>query len=53
MVSCRECNDRGFYTILNAWDPDYSEEIRCEYCSGVPKVKVTNVREKVSDKRTS
>ena len=52
MPKCEECKDKGYYTVYNAWNPDYSKIVRCEYCDGVPKVKTSNVREKVSDEGT-
>ncbi len=33
-VLCTECDGKGTYKILNAYDEDYEEEIECEYCDG-------------------
>lgn len=35
---CKECRDSGKYKVYNAYDPDYEEEVACEYCNTVPKL---------------
>ena len=34
LYTCRECKGKGSYTIHNAYDKEWSEEITCEYCGG-------------------
>lgn len=31
---CEECEGKGNYTILNAYDPDFKEVVVCEHCYG-------------------
>lgn len=31
---CGECNGKGNYKILNAYDPEFEETVICEYCDG-------------------
>lgn len=30
--NCKECQDKGFYLIKNAYDPSFSKKVPCEYC---------------------
>ena len=50
-VECEECCGEGSYTILNAYDETYRENIKCEHCSGSGKLLVrTNFSSKKNDK---
>lgn len=31
---CSECEGKGSYKVFNAYDPEYSETVVCEYCDG-------------------
>jgi hypothetical protein len=44
---CAECEGKGKYKILNAYDENYEREIKCEYCGGCGRtyVKVPSSRE--------
>lgn len=40
--TCTECNDTGKYKVHNTYNPDFEEEVVCEYCqpkdNGIHKV---------------
>jgi DnaJ-class molecular chaperone len=31
---CNECKGKGKYKVFNAYDPNFSETVICEYCDG-------------------
>lgn len=37
-ITCPECEGKKKYTILNAYDSKFKQEIKCEYCGGTGKV---------------
>ena len=38
--TCTECNGEGKYKVYNAYNPNFEEEVVCEYCQ--PKDKDTS-----------
>ena len=31
---CGECKGKGSYKVYNAYDPNFEEDVICEYCDG-------------------
>ncbi len=34
MTACKECGGKGSYEIRNAYNPEFKQIIKCEYCKG-------------------
>lgn len=34
LAICAACKGKGKYTVRNAYDPTYQEEVICEHCDG-------------------
>ncbi len=50
-VPCEECDGKGVYDILNAYDADYKETITCEFCGG-EKVVIKKIDSNLPDKKS-